>query len=217
MRGFQSIAVLLLLTACQTAREPAPAPTPEQVAQAEQDERQRLAIAGFEPLSALAARGLEVQRVDPMWGLLDYPAAELTRDAAGAVTISMKYRGHVRTAPVSADVWARFAARAPAAFAPADPRALERKYREVVRRYGYCHGWDNLEAVFGGREQRETVSVCMGDLQKVSVAYGNDLARLAIDHIPLCEPDRGKDIERALWDCGDRLGQVTPEHKKLFD
>ena len=175
-------------------------------------EQRRLSRAGFAPLEVLTAQGLEVQRVDPMWDLLDHPSVELTRDRAGTVTVRLKYWGHEREASVPAGIWEGLAARAPAAFRPADPDALRRRDRQS----GYCHSWHALEAVLAGVEQRITASPCMGDLQRDSLAYADALARVAIDHIELCEPDRQTvDIVRALRDCGRRFGGPTEEYRQL--
>jgi len=207
---------MVLAAGCQSV-EPAfvPPTVAERAAEEHRDEQRRLIRAGFAPLEVLAAQGLEVQRVDPMWGLLDYPSVELTRDRAGTVTVRLKYWGHERGQSVPAEVWESLAARAPAAFRPADPEALRRRDREVVRRYGHCHSWHRLEAVLAGAELRITASPCMGDLQRASLAYADALARIAIDYIELCEPARQLDeIYRALEACGRRFGPPTDEYRQ---
>ena len=179
-------------------------------------ERRRLRLAGFEPLAAVIANGIEVQRVDPMWGLLDYPSVELTRDKSGVVTVALKFWGHEQRQQVAPENWERLAALAPAAFMPADPKALERKYRRVVRKSGYCHGWHLMEASVAGRQLEETVSPCAGALQKAGLDYSEALIRVAIDNIDLCEPDRqAASIEQALSKCGYRLGRPTPQFRQL--
>lgn len=56
----------------------------------------------------------------------------------------------------------------------------------------------------------------MGDLQRDSLAYADALARVAIDYIKLCEPDRQTvDIVRALRDCSRRFGGPTEEYRQL--
>jgi hypothetical protein len=214
-----SIAVLcsLVVTSCKSADPGYVRPSEAQVvAENERLEQRRLRLAGFEPLVAVIANGIEVQRVDPMWGLLDYPSVELTRDKSGAVTVALKFWGHERRQPVSPENWERLAALAPTAFKPADPKALERQYRRVVRKSGYCHGWHLMEANIAGRHFEETVSPCAGALQKAGLDYSEALIRVAIDNIDLCEPDRqAASIEQALSKCGYKLGRPTPEFRQL--
>lgn len=211
MRLFVTAGVLLLLSACQSAGGSAPRLTEGQTTEAQYYERRRLVRAQFDPLTDLAAAGLEVQRADLMWDLLGHPSVELTRDKDLTVRISLKYWGHERTQVVPGEVWAELAAQASDAFVAPDQTTLERRRREV----SYCHSWHELEAVIGGQPMRITASTCLGDLQQASLDYADALARLAIDSIPLCEADRATaSIYLALRACGDRFGPPTEQYKE---
>jgi hypothetical protein len=204
---------LLLLAACAPS-----APLLVSPEERERYERRRLAMAGFETLEALAGRGIEVQRVDPMWGLQEYPSVELRRDASGQVTISLNFWGHTRTVIASSALWERFAARSEEAFAEPDRREAMRRDRQVTRRSGYCHSWHVLELSAGGQFRRITATPCYGDLQATSLAYAEDLARAAIEQVDVCQAERQVvEIAQALWQCGRHFGGPTPEHRLIVD
>lgn len=179
--------------------------------QAKREDR-RLGKAGFEPLATLSAKGVEVLRVDPMWDLLDYPSVELARDRTGTITIFLRFRGHKRSQQVSPETWVRIANLAPQAFAPVDAKRLSQARRKI----GYCHVWHELETNMAGQPMRETVSPCLGQLQKTGVDFAETLARVAIDNIDLCEAERSElSIERALAKCGSKFGPTTENFRLI--
>ena len=187
-------------------------------ARAENDrvENRRRTLAGFEPLASVAARGLEVQRVNPMWGLLNFPSVELTRNTAHEVSVSLKFWGHEAHKLVDPENWDRLAALAPKAFLSADPKALAAQYRSVTRHAGYCHSWHLIEANIAVRTYQATVSPCAGNLQKAGLAYTEALVRVALDNIDMCEPDRkAPTVDVALSNCGYRFGPPTDAFRQL--
>ncbi|HEY0313316.1 MAG TPA: hypothetical protein VGC56_12570 [Allosphingosinicella sp.] len=210
-RAAAATALLLTLTGgCRSDPVLSPQSAADRAAYESRREARRLAQAGFEPLAALAARSIEVQRVDPTWNLIDYPSVELTRDAQGNAAIALKYLGHVESRRVPAALWDRLSARIPAAFRPADPQAEGRSDRAAVRRGQYCHAWHSLEALSGGRLYRIIATPCMANLQKETLAYTDLLIRAAIDALPLCAPERAvPETDEALAACGHRLGPPT--------
>lgn len=207
--------LVLALASCQSAQPVSqPASTGAAVAEKARQEERRLRRAGLEPLALLTTKGLEVQRVDPMWGLLDYPSVELVRDKSGAVVLHFRYWGHQQQHAVSTSDWDRLASMAPRAFAAPDPK----QYRRALRKVGVCHTWHVVETNLDGRQLKERVSYCLGDLQKPGTDYADALARLAIESVPMCVQERSESsVERALSKCAARFGPPTAEHRLLVE
>jgi hypothetical protein len=210
--AFPGLVLLLVASLLQpAAKANSTMPTADDALQ-----RRMLAKAGFEPLEALARKGIEVQRAAYMIALLDRPSVEIRRTPDGAVVVSLRNLGNEATQALAPQVWTSLAERSGAAFVEPDPAKLRKVYRKLIRRYGYCHSWTDLEALIGGASRRITGSICFRELEAPSLAYADAMARIAVDHISVCEPDRDElDPVEALRKCAGRLGPATPEYRAI--
>lgn len=210
-RALPSLAALAL-GACQTTTATFEISPAEQAA----SEQSRLAHAGFEPVDALAARGLEVQRVDFLFDIICcQPSVQLTRDAAGKVTATLHHEGHRETAVVDRRLWDALRTRV-AAGALVHPDQREARRRD--RRAGVCHTWHTIEARFGGQRHALVATRCLGDLQARALDYAMALARAAVDTLPRCAPWRGEPLaDRALYECAQSFGGPTEAFREMHN
>jgi len=201
---------LFLLGACQSTQHSLQQVPVKLAAERQVYEQRRLVKSQFASLDMLVAQGLEVQRVDLMWGLQDFPSVEMTRNRDGVVTIALKYWGHEHRQLLPDQLWDDMAARARVALVPWDSRGQRSRTRVV----GRCHDWHELEAALDGQQMRVTASPCPGRNRQASLDYANALARIAIDNISICEPDRqAASIPDALAACSRRFGPPTEEYR----
>lgn len=214
MRWLAVVFLALSLASCATDQPvKQPVGVESQSAEKAYREERRLRLAGFEPLEMLTAKGLEVQRVDPMWDLLDYPTVELVRSHDGKVAIFLRYLGREQKGSVNTDEWNRLALMTPGAFTPVTDKAISKHLKN-----SYCHAWHDVEASFAGKTMTARVSPCSGELQKAGLAYAEALFRLAIDSIGMCESERANpDSKRALWDCGRKFAPPTEQYKTFYN
>ena len=206
-RGIGALLIFGIIAGCQ------PTISPELPAgEIEREEQRRLAMADFEPLEILAARGLEVQRVDFLYELFGYPSVELVRTPEGEVTLRLNYLGHTDTAVVEPVVWERLQAMADGgALSPPDQREERRRRRRIFR----CHAWHTVETLIAGRRQRLVPTPCLGDLYERSLAYVDAVGRAAVEHLPRCAPFRSAPTDDALLNCGRTFGPQTDEYRAL--
>lgn len=198
--------------ACQSAPQPITISAAEEAASVQR----RLAYAGFEPIDALVARGLEVQRADFLFDIICcQPSAQLTRDAAGEIVVTLHYQGHRESAVADPRLWDALAARV---MAGALARPDEREARRRIRRVTACHTWHVIEARFGAQRHNLAASRCLGDLQARALDYATAIARAAVDTLPRCGPWRGEPVaDRALELCAQSFGGPTEAFREMHN
>lgn len=200
------------LGACQTTTPTFEISPAEEAA----SERHRLAHAGFEPIDALAARGLEVQRVDFLFDIVCcQPSVQLTRDAAGEIVVTLHYQGHRESALADQRLWDALRARVTTG-ALAHPD--EREARRRDRRINACHTWHTIEAQVGAQRHNLIATRCLGDLQARALDYATAIARAAVNTLPRCEPWRGEPLaDRALYECAQTFGGPTEAFREMHN
>lgn len=178
---------------------------------------ERLNQAGWSTIEAVADAGQEVRRASFEEGRLTYrvPAVVLERSPRGEVEVrlSIDRPARIYSAQVPAEVWRDLTSRDAVAQQTPPPPGPSKPSPVYA-----CHGWFvTLEAAESRGSWTRTAHECQ-PADGPAVAYGIQLAEIAITHIPQCTAAKAEMAgkppaeDNALWAliaCAGRVGIRT--------
>jgi hypothetical protein len=76
----------------------------------------------------------------------------------------------------------------------------------ILRRYGECHGWNEIETALGAQLAYYDTGICLGPAGKLRLGFVDEVNRLALATFPECgQATESNEIVRRLAFCPPAL------------
>jgi len=142
--------------------------------------------AGWKPLPEAAADHRQVIRVASVFALIDRPYVQIVQSGTDVVLQLSDSIGNRVARPLAPEQWAHLVKMAEVLRLPMGEAKAAHHWRAIIKHYGECHGWNEIETALGGQLAYAYTSVCFGPAGEPRLGFVDEVNRMALATFPEC-------------------------------